>query len=147
MIQITLRILGHGFKMKKQTLLPLLLLGLTTGSGCANSVSETLSSALASAPDWYEDRKTEVKGEGYPQFTEVPATPTVSAGKGVTEQQVAELFLEAEVMRRDPRAISPSEEDRPDPRSWANSVRAELDAAERDILRQSEDENLAAAMN
>ncbi|MGH1422735.1 MAG: hypothetical protein ACRBEQ_13050 [Hyphomonas sp.] len=39
--------------------------------GCTNSFGK-VQGAISSAPDWYDNRKTEIRGAGYPNLTEVP---------------------------------------------------------------------------
>ncbi|MEM5517434.1 hypothetical protein WNY37_10755 [Henriciella sp. AS95] len=52
----------------------LLILGFLL-AGCAGSVGK-LSDMRDAAPDWYEARKTELAGEGYPSLANVPQNTT-----------------------------------------------------------------------
>lgn len=40
-------------------------------AGCAGSI-EKVKAMRAEAPDWYEARKVEFRGEGYPEFSSIP---------------------------------------------------------------------------
>ena len=39
--------------------------------GCTSSI-EKVQSLRSQAPDWYEARKVEFRGEGYPSLTDIP---------------------------------------------------------------------------
>lgn len=130
--------------MKTTGLAPILILGLATASGCATNVSESVTNALSSAPEWFDDRKTEVKGEGYPEFTDVPSVPEVRASAKSTNREIEKLMSEAEDLMSDPKAVSPHGEERRDPSIWAASVRAELEAAAQEITATGSDAENAA---
>jgi len=44
---------------------------LLVATGCANSF-EKVRDAAASAPQWYEEARTEIVGEGYPELASMP---------------------------------------------------------------------------
>ena len=44
-------------------------------AGCAGSI-EKVQSMRADAPDWYEARKVEFRGEGYPELNSITAPRT-----------------------------------------------------------------------
>lgn len=44
-------------------------------AGCAGSI-EKVQTMRAEAPDWYEARKVEFRGEGYPDFSSIPEART-----------------------------------------------------------------------
>jgi hypothetical protein len=46
------------------------LCGLTLSSGCANILEQSAISQIA--PEWFEEKAGEVKGEGYPELADIP---------------------------------------------------------------------------
>mgnify|MGYP003112421496 CR=1 FL=1 len=106
-----------------------LALAATLGAGgCANSVSKTMSTALASAPDWFDERREEVAGNGYPELSAIPPTPkkTSVAELKQIESEQDQLQIEAKDLEADSLAKSGIETGRESPTEWANRVRAEF---------------------
>lgn len=103
----------------------LLVAGVATTS-CATNVSEVVKSVVETAPDWYEERRTEVAGEGYPDVRKVPVAPEKVISVKDVQEATEDLLSEAEKLEADPMATSPAEEDREDPATWAARIRAEI---------------------
>ncbi len=56
-------------------------------AGCTSSFSK-VSQAVKDAPDWYDDRRKEVRGEGYPELAEIPKiTADTKPGKTLPQAQ------------------------------------------------------------
>ena len=56
----------------KNTAILLCGVPLLLASACTSSFSK-VRGALNDAPDWYEARRTEIRGEGYPAIADIPA--------------------------------------------------------------------------
>lgn len=118
--------------MIKHSRMALALASVLSAAGCANSVSRTMSSALSSAPDWFDERREEVSGQGYPNVSSVPVAPpkTSAAETERVRQEQEALLAEAEVIKQDPSAQSPVESGHEDPADWAARIRREFDFEE-----------------
>lgn len=91
----------------KNTTIPLLGVSCLLLVGCSNSFAK-VRGAVDQAPDWYETRRVEIRGEGYPELAEVPSiAPGELPGKTLPESARRVAVLTAE---------------------FANSARAELPA-------------------
>lgn len=55
----------------KNTAIPLLSVALLLLPACTNSFAQ-VRGAVNQAPDWYADRRSEIRGEGYPSIADVP---------------------------------------------------------------------------
>ena len=55
----------------KNTAFPLISVLLVAVSGCSGSFAK-VKGALNEAPEWYADRRVEIRGEGYPELIDVP---------------------------------------------------------------------------
>ena len=55
----------------KNTAIPLLSVPLLLLAGCGTSYS-AVRGAVDQAPEWYGDRRAEIRGEGYPEIVDVP---------------------------------------------------------------------------
>ncbi len=55
----------------KNTAIPLLSVALLLLTGCTNSFAQ-VRSAVNHAPEWYGERRVEIRGEGYPEIADVP---------------------------------------------------------------------------
>ncbi|MCI4646181.1 MAG: hypothetical protein MRY64_15470 [Hyphomonadaceae bacterium] len=102
------------------------ILALATGlTGCASSFGK-VRETVAAAPDWYDDRAAEVRGEGYPRISRIPA---LDAGERSTDEleegQQAVAAAEA-LFRMDPRAVPPGLE-LAEMMAWAEAARSEAD--------------------
>jgi len=61
--------------------------------GCADIMQQQAISQIA--PDWFEQKAIEVKGEGYPELAEIPQTRPVSGTRAQWDKQAAALKNEA----------------------------------------------------
>ena len=72
-------------------------------AGCTSSF-ETVKTMRAQAPDWYEARKVEFRGEGYPSLAAVPeTTPDYDPRKKLALSE-AEVLAALALFNSDPRA-------------------------------------------
>ncbi|KCZ51757.1 hypothetical protein [Hyphomonas pacifica] len=55
----------------KNTAIPLIGVSCLLLAGCAGSFGK-VQTAINRAPDWYDQRRVEIRGEGYPQIIDVP---------------------------------------------------------------------------
>lgn len=55
----------------KNTAIPLLIVPLLLIAGCSSSYAK-VREAINNAPAWYGERRTEIRGEGYPELSELP---------------------------------------------------------------------------
>ena len=103
------------------------MLALATGlTGCAGSFGK-VRETMAAAPDWYDERAAEVRGEGYPSISRIPA---LDAGERSTaELEEGEEAVEAAeaLFRMDPRAVPPGLE-LAEMQAWADAARGEANA-------------------
>ena len=91
----------------KNTTIPLLGVSCLLLVGCSNSFAKARS-AINQAPDWYETRRVEIRGEGYPELVDMPKiSPGELPGKTLPASGLRVAALTAE---------------------FANSARAELPA-------------------
>jgi hypothetical protein len=58
----------------KNTAIPLLSVSVLLIAGCTSSFSR-VREAINQAPDWYDARRKEIRGEGYPKLAEVQEIP------------------------------------------------------------------------
>lgn len=105
---------------------PILLSFCVFLAGCAGSL-DTLSDMRENAPEWYEARKLELAGEGYPRLSDVPVDASYSGQdmELVTSRDETEAILAA--FNADPRSepvnVSPEEI-----RAWAQTLIASINA-------------------
>jgi len=90
----------------KNTAIPLLSVPLLLLAGCATPIS-AVRGAVDQAPDWYGERRAEIRGEGYPDIADVPVVDranlpgrSLPANRGRAVQLIA-LF------ENNPRAEAP----------------------------------------
>lgn len=57
----------------KNTAIPLLIVPFLLAAGCSSSFSK-VRDAVNNAPEWYGERRAQIRGEGYPKLHEVPQT-------------------------------------------------------------------------
>ena len=74
--------------MIKRTWPAILLLG-----GCASL--DNVVGGIANAPDWFKERRVEIRGKGYPKLREVPTAGSIDA----PQQRMEVGGLEAEAAR------------------------------------------------
>ncbi|MEM8920671.1 MAG: hypothetical protein AAGB25_04840, partial [Pseudomonadota bacterium] len=79
-------------------------LAMFAGSGCATNIRDQVSSAFATAPDWFNARAEEVKGEGYPDLRDAPGPPLIDTDDESWSAEVEKLNAAAESIRSDPKA-------------------------------------------
>ncbi|MFN4025794.1 MAG: hypothetical protein ACK4MQ_13275 [Hyphomonas sp.] len=71
----------------KNTAIPLLIAPFLLVFGCTSSFGK-VREAINTAPDWYGERRAQIRGEGYPDLGRVPEADTVNPpGKTLKAQQ------------------------------------------------------------
>jgi len=90
-------------------------------AGCSSSI-ERVQSMRAQAPDWYEARKVEFRGEGYPDLNSVPELSTPGVSLRQLRMSEAETLAALELFTSDPRAQGPAETPE-EILAWAQEVR------------------------
>jgi hypothetical protein len=70
------------------------LAGLTLSAGCANIMEQSAISQIA--PEWFEEKAGEVKGEGYPELADIPEVRPVSGSVAEWRRQADSLKTSAE---------------------------------------------------
>ena len=113
-------------------------------TGCASSI-ERVQAMRAEAPEWYEARKVEFRGEGYPDLNSVPELSDRGRTLRKLELSEAETLATLELFNSDPRAQAPQETPA-QIRAWAlevkRAVEGQLPAP--DFLTDAEVEELKA---
>jgi hypothetical protein len=71
-------------------------------SGCAN-----IATVQRQAPAWFEQAQREIKGEGYPDLCDVPATRAASSPKAQWDQQADTLRTDAAAVEARVAALGP----------------------------------------
>jgi hypothetical protein len=61
--------------------------------GCADIMAQSAISQIA--PEWFEEKAVEVKGEGYPELADIPETRTVEGTPEQWQGMAASLKTEA----------------------------------------------------
>lgn len=116
-------------------------------AGCASSV-EKVQSLRSQAPDWYEARKVEFRGEGYPDLNSIPdPTPRKRTLKRLRMSE-ADVNAALEVFYADPRAegaVETPEEIRAWARETKRAVEGQLPAP--DFMTDEEVEQIKARFN
>jgi hypothetical protein len=72
------------------------LAGLSLLTGCADLMQQSAISQIA--PGWFEEKAIEVKGEGYPELADIPATRPFTGSLNQWRTQADELKAEADVL-------------------------------------------------
>lgn len=71
----------------KNTAIPLLIAPFLLVCGCTSSFGK-VREAVNNAPEWYGERRAQIRGEGYPELAAVPQADTVNPpGKTLKAQQ------------------------------------------------------------
>jgi hypothetical protein len=79
----------------KNTAIPLLSVSILLIAGCSNSFGR-VREAINQAPDWYDARRQEIRGEGYPKLAEVQEIPADQLpGKTLPDAAVRVDILQA----------------------------------------------------
>lgn len=95
-------------------------------TGCASSY-DTVRDTMSNAPDWYEARKTEVMGEGYPSIGTIPTLSADDRRSNRLDATRSAVQRAETLFRMDPRAVPPGLE-LEEMLAWAESLQAELAA-------------------
>lgn len=113
--------------------------------GCASSI-EQVRDTVSAAPDWYDERAAEVRGEGYPNVADIP-TLSEEARTAVRELETGreELTRVEQLFRMDPRAASPGLE-LVEMQAWADEVKARFEIIAADPGDFLTDEDVAEAI-
>lgn len=70
------------------------LAGLSLSAGCVNVMEQSAISQIA--PEWFEAKTAEVKGEGYPKLTDIPEVRPVTGSLAEWRNQADQLKEQAE---------------------------------------------------
>jgi hypothetical protein len=95
------------------------LAGLTLLPGCADLMQQTAISQIA--PEWFEEKAVEVKGEGYPELADIPEVRPFDGTMREWKTQAAELKTSAdklEAQRANPTEFRTPEEIRASAAQW-----------------------------
>ena len=118
-------------------------------AGCAGSLDK-VRDMRAQAPEWYEARKVEFRGEGYPNLASVPDPPDRAVYDPVRKLELseAETLAAQEMFNNHPRAALP-EEIPEELIAWAAEVRraAEGRLPAPDFMTDAEVEQIKARFN
>ena len=76
------------------------LAGLTLSAGCANLMEQSAISQIA--PEWFEEKAGEVKGEGYPELADIPQVRPVSGNVAEWRKQADTLKTSADQLEAIP---------------------------------------------
>lgn len=90
-------------------------------AGCAGSI-EKVQAMRAEAPDWYEARKVEFRGEGYPDLGSIPESQPNYDPVRKLQLSEADTLAALTLFRNDPRA-EPATETAEAIVNWAMDVR------------------------
>ncbi|MEM7638376.1 MAG: hypothetical protein AAF269_04865 [Pseudomonadota bacterium] len=90
-------------------------------AGCAGSI-EKVQAMRADAPDWYEARKVEFRGEGYPDLNSIPEPRTDYDPVAKLELSEAETLAALAMFKNNPRS-EPATETPDEIRDWAAEVK------------------------
>jgi hypothetical protein len=72
--------------------------GLAMAAGCVNVMEQTAISQIA--PEWFEAKTVEVKGEGYPELADIPEVRPFSGSLKEWKGQAEELKASAEELEK-----------------------------------------------
>jgi len=110
--------------------------------GCATSI-ERVQTLKDGAPDWYNDRKTEISGQDYPSIGNVPEVTDRKGTRKKLSSSQKETNAALSLFANDPRS-SPAEETAGEMVAWAQAHRRamERDLAPADHLTDEEVETL-----
>lgn len=81
------------------------LAGLSMTAGCADIMQQSAVSQIA--PEWFAEKAVEVKGEGYPELSDVPQVRPFGGTLKEWKTQADQLKSDAEVLE----AATPAETD------------------------------------
>lgn len=78
----------------------------TSSTACASGMGK-VRETIAAAPEWYQDRAVEVRGEGYPSIGRVPALKAGDRSPVQLESGRDDAIAAEELFRLDPRSVPP----------------------------------------
>ena len=112
--------------MKNLTRMILSLAAVSSVGGCS-TFGDALGSAVIDAPEWFQARREEVRGDGYPKLKDMPANPDMAAFSASAEAEKNELLAFLAELDKDPNAQTLTDKaDRETPEAWASRIREEL---------------------
>ena len=116
-------------------------------AGCSSSL-DRVRDMRAQAPDWYEARKTEFRGVGYPSIFSVPVPSTSNDTLRKLELSEAETLAALELFNNDPRAELPTES-ADEIMAWAIDLRRAVEGRlpAPDFMTDAEVEEIKARFN
>jgi len=76
--------------------------GLALSAGCANIMEQSAVSQIA--PEWFEEKAGEVKGEGYPELGDIPEVRPVAGSVAEWKRQADTLKTSADQLEAIPAA-------------------------------------------
>ena len=79
---------------------------LALAAGCASVMDNKTVSRIA--PDWFEAKSREVKGQGYPSLSDVPATTPPPNDRAKLEADAAQLKAQSVKLETDPQYALPT---------------------------------------
>ncbi|MBR9835554.1 MAG: hypothetical protein GYB42_10310 [Alphaproteobacteria bacterium] len=98
-----------------------LFVTLAVLAGCSSSFGR-IQAVREAAPEWYQARKVELRGEGYPRIAEIPNAVDISVSTERLSMSEAEVSAAFALFQSDPRALS-AEESAADMLAWATDTR------------------------
>ncbi|MEL6661974.1 MAG: hypothetical protein AAFR33_03150 [Pseudomonadota bacterium] len=117
-------------------------LAASATTACTSGMSAVRES-IASAPEWYQDRAKEVRGEGYPSIGRIP---TLDAGERSDVSLTAgreDVLAAEELFRMDPRAVPPGLE-LETMLEWAKEAKSAMEVVANQPSEHLTDEEIAA---
>lgn len=94
-------------------------------TGCAGSMDK-ISDIREVAPDWYEARKTELAGEGYPSLANIPQNTTYRRQQAAMVLSREEQNALLTAFEEDPRS-APADQTPEEILAWSRQLRARVD--------------------
>ena len=73
--------------------------------GCASL--DNVIGGISNAPDWFQQRRVEIRGEGYPSFGDVPADALEKTTQANLQLSKEQILKAQELFARHPRAVPP----------------------------------------
>lgn len=90
-------------------------------TGCSSSFGR-IQAVREAAPDWYQARKVELRGEDYPSIADIPKAIDISASTTRLRMSEAEVTAAMTLFNSDPRAAA-AEETAVEMIAWAKATR------------------------
>lgn len=98
--------------------------GAASLTGCASSL-DAMRDTVAGAPEWYDERRAEVRGEGYPEIGRVPELTPEQASLSNLDQTRADVSETEALFLSDLRAV-PAGLELDEMLEWARETKAEF---------------------